>query len=176
MRDDSTSRDPLLRPRLAAAPLWDFALALYARDGVEAACLTLQDEADLDVCEVLWHAWLFHHGALLVGEPPALAAVRRWQRDVTVPLRTLRRRLKPAAQGAPGVADVRRALQRAELAAERETLHRLQHLAEHDTGRHLRSLPIPCPRLSETLAVRWQLQKKSQLRALQTLESQLDPP
>ncbi|TFH85306.1 TIGR02444 family protein [Billgrantia azerbaijanica] len=174
MHDDSTSREQALRRRLADVPLWDFALALYARDGVEAACLMLQDEAGLDVCELLWHAWLYHHGALLAGEPPALAAVRRWQREVTLPLRTLRRRLKPAARHAPGVADVRRELQRAELAAERETLHRLQHLAEHDA--ELTALPLPRPALARTLAGRWQLQKKSQLSALQTLESQLDPP
>lgn len=174
MGDDSTSWDQALRTRLAETSLWDFAVALHARDGVETACLTLQDEADVDVCELLWHAWLFHHGAQLVGEPPELAAVRRWQREVTAPLRTLRRHLKPAARDDAGVAAVRRDVQRAERAAEREALRRLQGLAAG--AARLTALPALRPSLAKTLAVRWQLQKKSQLMALQSLECQLDPP
>lgn len=37
--------------------LWNFALHLYARPGVEAACLALQDEG-ADVCLLLCGAWL----------------------------------------------------------------------------------------------------------------------
>ncbi|EWG99734.1 TIGR02444 family protein [Halomonas sp. BC04] len=174
MSDDSTRMDTALRSRLAADPLWDFALALYARPGVEAACLTLQDEAGVDVCELLWHCWLHHHGLALEKEPEALAAIRQWQQEVTSVLRTLRRRMKVEARNSTGVAEVRRRLQHTELAAERETLARLQALAERGKGlvRHSTSRS----ELAVSLASRWQLQKKPQLLALQTIECQLDPP
>lgn len=159
-----------LRAGLAADPLWDFALSFYARPGVEGACLRLQDEAGLDVCELLWHGWLYRHGLRLV-DAPELAEVRRWQREVTLPLRELRRRLKRQASARPGIAEVRREIQRAELAAERETLMRLQQAALEPATR-LDFLPQA--RLAIFLADRYQLQKKSQLLALETLECQLD--
>ncbi|PMR71999.1 TIGR02444 family protein [Billgrantia endophytica] len=162
-----------LRTRLAADPLWDYALAFYARDGVETACLQLQDEAGMDVCELLWHCWLYRHGLRLDEEPAELASIRQWQKEVTVVLRTLRRHLKSDAKERAGVAEVRRQLQRAELAAERETLERLQALAER--LQTLSPLPEPRPSLKTSLSFRWQLQKKAQLLALQTLECQLDP-
>ena len=174
MNDDSTRMDAALRSRLAADSLWDFALALYARPDVEAACLTLQDDAGVDVCELLWHCWLHHHGLVLEAEPEGLAAIRQWQREVTSVLRGLRRHLKSEAGKNPGVDIVRRELQRTELAAERETLARLQALAEGGEGlvRHSNSRS----KLAFFLASRWQLQKKPQLLALQTIECQLDPP
>src|SRR5690606_26452407 len=98
MNDDSTEMTAILRRRLSEQPLWAFALALYACPGVEAACLALQDEAGVDVCELLWRCWLLHHGARPGPAAEAgLREVRRWQAEVTAPLRTLRRRLKPEA-------------------------------------------------------------------------------
>ncbi|WP_280547098.1 MULTISPECIES: TIGR02444 family protein [unclassified Halomonas] len=170
MTHDSTQLPSALRARLLDAPLWEFALALYGRDGVEAACLVLQDEAGVDVCELLWHCWLYQHGLACDACPDP---VRRWQRRVTIPLRRLRRELKPEAQESESVAALRRTLQQAELQAEREALSRLERLAfESD---RLSALPSPSPRLAERLATRLQVQKKPHLSALQTLESQLDP-
>lgn len=173
MSDDSTATMASLRAGLAADPLWDFALSFYARPGVESACLLLQDDAGVDVCELLWRCWLHRHGLTPAEAPAELAAIHRWQEEVTVPLRTLRRRLKAQASNDPGTAEVRRSIQQAELAAERETLLRLQHLA-------LRTMPLvalssPIPNLENSLASRWKLQKKEQLLAVQTLECQLDP-
>ena len=174
MSDDSTRMDAALRSRLAADSLWDFALALYARPGVEAACLTLQDEGGVDVCELLWHCWLHHHGLTLEAEPGGLATIRQWQQEITSVLRALRRQLKGEAEKSAGVTEVRRQLQLTELAAERETLARLQALAKRGEGlvRHSTSRS----ELAFSLASRWQLQKKPQLLALQTIECQLDPP
>ncbi len=170
MSHDSTQLPSALRARLRDAPLWEFALALYGRDGVEAACLELQDEAGVDVCELLWHCWLYHHG-LACDECPD--PVRRWQRQVTAPLRHLRRQLKPEAGQREAVAALRRTLQQAELQAEREALSRLARLAlESD---QLYVLPSPSPRLAALLAMRLQVQKKPHLSALHTLERQLDP-
>ncbi|WP_111414865.1 TIGR02444 family protein [Billgrantia lactosivorans] len=173
MGDDSTVTTASLRLGLSADPLWDFALAFYARPGVEAACLRLQDEAGVDVCELLWLCWLYRHGLTLAEDPPGLADVRRWQQEVTRPLRGLRRRLKAEAAHGSGVAEVRRRIQRAELAAERETLERLQSLAAQAV--ELIPLPAAAPSLEISLASRWKLQKKAQLLAIQTLEYRLDP-
>lgn len=171
MSHDSTQLPPALRTRLRDAPLWEFALALYGSGGVEAACLVLQDEAGVDVCELLWHCWLHHHG---LACDASLEPFRRWQRQVTAPLRQLRRELKPEAQESESVAALRRTLKQAELQAEREALSRLERLARE--GGRLSALPSPPPRLSERLAIRLQVQKKPHLSALRTLESQLDPP
>ncbi|MDR9439703.1 MAG: TIGR02444 family protein [Halomonas sp.] len=170
MNHDSTELPSALRARLRDAPLWEFALALYGREGVEAACLVLQDEAGVDVCELLWHCWLHHHG-LACDECPA--PVRRWQRRVTAPLRRLRRDLKPEAHQRESVATLRRTLQQAELQAEREALSRLEQLAVESN--RLDALPSPAPRLTKFLAIHLQVQKKPHLIALQTLESRLDP-
>lgn len=174
MNSDSTRLHDTLRPLLTADSLWNFALALYGRTGVEAACLQLQDEAGVDVCELLWHCWLYHHGLMVIGNPEGLDEIRRWQRDVTEPLRRLRRALKADAQKHRGSAEVRHHLKRAELAAEREALDRLQALAM--AGYHLNVLSSPPPSLEKTLANALKLQKKSHLSTLKTLESHLDPP
>ncbi|MDO0945674.1 TIGR02444 family protein [Chromohalobacter israelensis] len=116
---------------LRTPPLWDYALALYQRPGVADACLQLQDTAGADVCELLWHCWLDHHGAVATDEAhDALAEIRDWQTGVTQPIRHLRRQLKPRAQHEPDVAALRQHLKEAELLAERETLRRYQAIAE----------------------------------------------
>jgi len=170
MSHDSTQLPPALRARLRDASLWEFALALYSRDGVEAACLRLQDEAGVDVCELLWHCWLYHHG---LSCDERLEAIRGWQREVTGPLRRLRRALKPDAREHEGVAALRRTLQQAELQAEREALSRLARLAVGSD--RLYPLPSPPPSLAEYLARQLQVQQKPHLSVLNTLERQLDP-
>ena len=48
----------MIAPDPAEAPsLRDFAVATYGGDGVQAACLTLQDAHGLDVNVVLFAAW-----------------------------------------------------------------------------------------------------------------------
>ncbi|MDR5899287.1 TIGR02444 family protein [Halomonas vilamensis] len=112
-------------------PLWDFALDFYTRPEVEAACLCLQEQAQVDVCELLFHAWLYRHG--LEAKPDALANERqarlRWQQEVTGVLRELRGALKGQAQTNNGVAQLRATIKEAELLAERENLQRWQQWA-----------------------------------------------
>ncbi|MYL23559.1 TIGR02444 family protein [Halomonas alkaliantarctica] len=124
-------RDSTRLTALKQNPLWDFALDFYTRPGVEHACLCLQDEAKVDVCELLLHAWLFHHGRK--AEHAALVLERRtrvrWQQEITGVLRQLRRELKGAAQASEGVAELRATIKRAELLAERENLQRWQQWA-----------------------------------------------
>lgn len=105
-----------------AERLWRFAVALYARPGVEPACLRLQDEAGLNVNLLLACIWRGREH----GEAPgadalaaALAAIEPWHETVVDPLRAIRRSIKQQAQHDPAVATVRRTVLEAELAAER---------------------------------------------------------
>lgn len=155
--------------------LWDFALSLYARDGVAEACLALQDEGGADICELLWVCWLASRGLMLADEAEqSLGSVRDWQRQFTYPLRAQRRALKPLVAAQPDVAPLRRTLKEAELLAERETLRQLQALTEH--GDAVRPLVGGEATRKKNLLRLLPIQKKSLRAALQTLESHLDPP
>jgi uncharacterized protein (TIGR02444 family) len=81
----------------AAAGLWEFSLDFYARPGVSAALIELQDRAGLNVNLILFALW---HGlsgrGRLNDERLAVAdqAVRAIQADIVMPLRALRRRFR----------------------------------------------------------------------------------
>lgn len=82
-------------PTLRAATLWPFALALYHAPLAKSHCLTLQDEGGVDVCLLLWRLWLYAHR--VVPEQPSKDLVKaheKWQQRYTVPLRTLRQRVR----------------------------------------------------------------------------------
>ncbi|MDN3552416.1 TIGR02444 family protein [Halomonas almeriensis] len=172
MSDDSTELSAALRAQLALDPLWDFALGLYAGHGVEAACLTLQDDAGLEVTELLWRCWLYRH-ALHAGAVPA--ALRDWQGTIITPLRRIRRDLKAEARTRPSVSTLRQRIKQAEQDAEQECLQRLEN-ATLDGVITLYQYSLPRPPLEKVVPYGVQLQKKSHLFALATLESQLDPP
>ncbi|MCO7216541.1 TIGR02444 family protein [Halomonas sp. OfavH-34-E] len=170
MDPDSTEFTARLRPRLATSPLWDFALAIYARPGVEQACLTLQDEHGWDVCELLWRCWLYQQGAQAGALPSQVAA---WQREVTQPLRRLRRDLKPQAQADPQVASVRSRIKQAELEAEQQCLQMLMKISLNELA--FSPIPARLQGLENVLLSSQQRQKKTQLMAIRSVESQLDP-
>lgn len=113
------------------ADLWSFATTLYAKPGVEAACLTLQD-AGADVCLLLAGLWLDQRGT--PHDPVREAQLRHvaqpWQQTVVEPLRALRRAWREAAQADPALAALRQRLQHLELETEREQLRRLQILID----------------------------------------------
>jgi len=110
--------------------LWDFALALYAQPGVEAACLTLQDEHGQCVPLLLWRFWALdrHVDASTLRSASVLA--RDWEVRVVAPLRTIRRRLAaPTFRIADaGRLSLREAVKSSELAAERVLLESLEAL------------------------------------------------
>jgi len=188
---DSIALDSTRLQRLQQIPLWDFALALYAKPGVEAACLTLQEEAEIDVCELLFHCWLCSSG--LEAIPAVLADEREqrrlWQCQVTEVLRGLRRDLKAQAGASEPVAALRETIKQAELMAERENLQRWQAWVceASDIQQRVRNITENAPNTATWL--RKQLfmplshaQLKSDsitpstlFQALQTLTSQLDP-
>ncbi len=111
--------------------LWNFAFELYARPGVEHACLELQ-EAGCDVCLLLTGAWLQRRGVRCLDE--RLRALRDvavpWQREVVSPLRQLRRDWRSAAGQDAAMASLREQVKQLELHSERVLLERLQALAE----------------------------------------------
>ena len=91
------------RPALEAES-WAFALALYARPGVPEACLTLQDEAGVDVMLLLMatFAAVKHRISLTPDEIGALdEACRNWREQVVRGLRTIRTELKTGPRPGP---------------------------------------------------------------------------
>lgn len=159
--------------------LWDFALAFYARPGIEAACLQLQDAGGLDVNALLWACWLDTHGltpeeALADADHPLWGEVCAWQEQVTSPLRRQRRALKVQALANPAIAELRETIKQAELLAEREALTQLEALAS--TGQGIRPLTQTDPHLARRLSTWLAAPTFSDLRALHILKARLDPP
>lgn len=107
--------------------LWDFAVGLYARPGVETACLELQ-ESGADVCLMLCGAWLEQrHVEINEERVDCLQRLARpWQADVVQPLRDLRQKWRAEALKDPHLAALRERLKALELDAERLQLQRLQ--------------------------------------------------
>ena len=74
---------------------WDFSLALYRAEGVQDACLSLQNNAGLDVNLLLYCCWagqgghLFSHGELR----RLLDLSTGWQSAIMRPMRQLRQRI-----------------------------------------------------------------------------------
>ncbi len=105
-------------------PCWDFALAVYRRQGVEKACLALQERHGVDVNVVLFCCWLGEsgRGALSAGEMArTLTAVTEWHDAVVGGLRAVRGALKGGLEPAPrALGDaLRRQVLACELDAER---------------------------------------------------------
>jgi uncharacterized protein (TIGR02444 family) len=106
------------------AECWAFALAIYARPGVAEACLTLQNEAGVDVMLLLTttFAAVKHRVLLTADEIRALdEACRPWREQIVRPLRTIRSGLKAGPQPAPSKAteQFRSQVKALELAAEK---------------------------------------------------------
>ncbi len=91
------------RPELEADS-WAFALAIYAKPGVAEACLTLQNEAGVDVMLLLMAAFaaVKHRLLLTADEIRALdEACRPWREQIVRPLRAVRSGLKTGPRPAP---------------------------------------------------------------------------
>jgi uncharacterized protein (TIGR02444 family) len=113
--------------------LWDWSLGAYARPGVEALCLELQDEHGQCVPYLLWAAWAAAEGR--APDPAILAqaasVAREWESAVVGPLRSVRRAL---AEPKPGLApagqrSLRIRVKAEELASERLLLEALEPIA-----------------------------------------------
>ena len=113
------------------ADLWSFALSTYARPGVEAACLRLQEQG-ADVCLLLCGAWLEQRG--VAPDPQRVQALqqlaRPWQAHVIEPLRRVRVQWRAMAQQDEQLAALRERVKTLELDAERQLLMRLEALTQ----------------------------------------------
>ncbi len=100
--------------------LWDFAVDTYARTGVEAALLELQDAKGADVLLVLYALWLDERAELLSQNGLATldAELGPWRARVVEPVRALRKQWRDF----PEAANLREALKKLELDAERHQL------------------------------------------------------
>ncbi|WP_447744539.1 TIGR02444 family protein [Pseudomonas nicosulfuronedens] len=111
--------------------VWSYALKLYARPGVEAACLSLQ-EGGADVCLLLAAAWLGDAG-IGFSQPRMVAlenTAREWREEVIVPLRSLRQRWRESATRDAELAPLRERIKQLELEAEKVLLGRLEAVAK----------------------------------------------
>lgn len=118
----------------AGEAFWRFSLALYARPGVVETLIALQDRAASDVNVILFALWL---GAsrgrrLTAAELAAAAAIAPVNEAAVVPLRQLRRRLKPASD--PDLNALRRRIAGLEMAAERQVQYRLAASLPEEAG------------------------------------------
>jgi uncharacterized protein (TIGR02444 family) len=115
-----------------------FAEALYARPGVAAACLDLQDRRSFDVALLLHACWLGVRARGLTEEQGAalITSTQSWRFEVVRPLRRLRRRLGAVHDGMPRerAEPVRSLVKQAELAAERALLAILATAVEGAPG------------------------------------------
>lgn len=111
-----------------SSDLWSFAKTLYARPGIEPACLQLQQQG-ADVCLLLCAAWLQQRGvACTPARAAALSALAQpWQREVITPLREVRQRWRETASHDETLRGLREEVKALELQAEQQLLERLQN-------------------------------------------------
>ncbi len=103
--------------------LWEWAVAVWAKPGVEDACLALQDVAGQSVVLILWRAWLERYGRA-VARPQierAISLARAVEDERLKPLRAARRSLSRSDAGYGR-------LREQELAAERALIESLEGL------------------------------------------------
>src|SRR5437870_3409733 len=117
-------RDASPEHREAGEALWRFSVALYARPGVAAALLALQDRAGHDVNLMLYALWLGTYRLRLHKEEFLAAQDLIAPLDDTIAvLRRQRRALRDNPN--PDMAALRRCVLRLELEAERLLQYRL---------------------------------------------------
>ncbi|MFA5679114.1 MAG: TIGR02444 family protein [Pseudomonas sp.] len=123
---------------------WDFACHLYRRDGVEHACLQLQDNAGVDVSAVLLCCWLGQAYGEHAGRhlETLLADAATWSRQLVAPLRRARYwyRSRPDAMRD---AALYQQLKDVELMAEKALMQQLDSRARQllGTSRHTAAAP-----------------------------------
>lgn len=118
--------------------LWDWAVRAYAAEGVEIACLDLQDAQGQNVPLLLWAAWTAATGRPLDDDTidAACDTARVWQDSAIVPLRAVRRALKTRMPDMkdPDREAVRAQVKTIELDAERRLLAALEALSPPVSG------------------------------------------
>jgi len=144
---DKSAADMTVDAKTAAqkSPFWRFSLKFYAAPGVAPACITLQDEAGVDVNLLFFLLWNATVGRTLTeSEVKDLdSMIGAWRNTAVIPLRQIRRALKtPPAMLTPDVAETfRNRIKAVELEAERLQQEAMYALAQ--SGRFRGSAPTP---------------------------------
>ena len=114
-----------------SSDLWSFSLAIYARPGVEPACLQLQT-AGANVCLLLCGLWLEQRGVACDEQrlEQLKTLVGPWDAEVVQPLRALRTQWKTLAEEDPVLKGLRAQMKALELEAERHLLWQLEQVAQ----------------------------------------------
>lgn len=173
------SKDPLDgdQTTVGSEDFWRFSLRLYALDGVQEACLSLQDAHEADVTLVLFALWVgFRHGAVDADAEARAAAVSAdWAARAVRPLRAIRRDLKRGVDGVEW-APLRDRVKALELEAERAQHAALQAIATQSPANARRGVsPTPedacmcASRTFDRLATLTGLAVRSAAPAFQTL-------
>ena len=134
----------------SSASLWDFSVALYERETVRTICLTLQDAFAADVNLILYCLWLGATGRGQIDSDVFAhlsEAVSVWHKEVVVPIRSARIRLRtPPKSVSPSAArSLRGRIKEIELEAERIELDVLAESLDrspvaHDADRRERDM------------------------------------
>src|SRR3569623_593532 len=115
--------------------LWDWTLEAYSQAGVPEACLALQDQYGQNTSLLLWAVWAEAADPDLLARAADVA--RRWEPLALVPLREVRRALKPSFDGVDAAAreGLREGDKAAELRAERVLMEALEAITHGGGGR-----------------------------------------
>lgn len=109
--------------------LWDFALDFYRLEGVESACLDLQQQDGLSINRLIFAIWSGLNGIRL-SELHFSSAAETWQSEITHPLRAIRYKVR---ENKSEVSECYQKLRAAELACEQVELA-LLHLQVSDSA------------------------------------------
>ena len=141
-----------MTPGLAGEALWPYALEVYARPGVEAVLLRLQDEHGQCIPLLLWSLWMAGGGRPSDAAKAAACAklARAWQDAAVAPLRRLRRGLKAKARTEQLQARIRHGVKALELEAERMLLQMLEESSPAPGG-----APVPAVEALTQTARAW---------------------
>lgn len=112
---------------------WDFTLESYRREGVQQAVIALQDRRGADVNVLFFCCYVAAEGRGRLRPEDFAAAeaeIEPWRRQVTLPLRALRDRIKgtEALWSLPGAAEARGKVLGAEIESERVAQGLLERL------------------------------------------------
>ena len=121
--------------------LWDWTLKAYGQAGVPEACLTLQDDHGQNTPLLLWAVWAEAADPALLARAADVA--RRWEALTLMPIRAVRRTLKPAFDGIAdgGREGLREDVKAVELRAERVLMEALEAMTHgHGGARALAAL------------------------------------
>ena len=148
----STTHTPAGKAPAQASPLWQFSLKFYAIPGVAPACITLQDEAGVDVNLLFFLLWNATQGrALNVNNVKDLdSIIGSWRNTAIIPLRELRRALKssPTILSPDAAEAFRTRIKQVELEAERLQQEAMYAMAQAGGSSATGLVPAEAARIS----------------------------